>query len=405
MMKGPLKVVLGVVTSIGGFVEVGSLSTAAQAGAQFRFALLWALVMATLCLIALVEMSGRLAAVSGHTLVAAVRERFGWSFQVVPLSAEIVLDLLLLAAELGGVAIALQLVTGLPARAFVLPAALAVWLLLWLGSFDTVENTAGLLGLVTLCFIGAAFKLGIPAGELVRGLVPALPADHRTSYAFLAVSILGATISPHMLNFYASGAVQGKWSEKDLTLNRVTAGLGMGFGAAVSFGVMASAALVLQPAGIEVDSYQQAARMLPPAFGRWGVPLFAASLAVGCFGAALEVASNLAFALAQSLGWNWDKDQKPAADARFSVAYTLAIALAVLPVLLGLDPLRLTMFAMALTVMVLPLVALPFLVLMNDEHYVGEHRNGWLGNAVVGLVVVMGTLLAFVAIPLEILGG
>jgi Mn2+/Fe2+ NRAMP family transporter len=267
-----------------------------------------------------------------------------------------------------------------------------------------IEDAAGLLGLVTLCFVAAAFKLGLPGAEVAQGLLPTLPEDHRASYAFLAVSILGATLSPYMLNFYASGAVEEKWTPKDLVTNKITAGLGMGFGSVVSFGVMASAALALQPAGIRVDDYAQAALMLPPAFGRWGVPLFAVSLAVGCFGAALEVSVNLAFAVAQSLGWNWDKNQKPAQDARFSMVYTLAIALAVLPVLLGLDPLRLTLFAMALTVMVLPLIALPFLVLMNDEHYVGEHKNGRLGNTVVGFVVVMGLLLALVAIPLEILG-
>ena len=55
-MKGLLGVALGVVTSIGGFVEAGSISTAVQAGAEFRFALLWAIAIAALCAAALVEM-------------------------------------------------------------------------------------------------------------------------------------------------------------------------------------------------------------------------------------------------------------------------------------------------------------------------------------------------------------
>jgi len=83
---------------------------------------------------------------------------------------------------------------------------------------------------------------------------------------------------------------------------------------------------------------------------------------------------------------------------------TLAILIAVVPILAGVDPLRLTLLSMALTVIVLPIVVLPFLVLMNDEHYVGKHRNGWLGNAVVAFIVVMGFVLALVAVPLEIMG-
>ena len=60
-MKGPLKILLGIVTSICGFIEAGSLSTSAQAGAEFGMRLLWAIAIATICLVFLVEMSGRLA--------------------------------------------------------------------------------------------------------------------------------------------------------------------------------------------------------------------------------------------------------------------------------------------------------------------------------------------------------
>ena len=79
-MKKILQLSLGIVTSVGGFLEIGSVITAAQAGAQFGYKLLWAILLGTLCLIFLVEMSGRLAAVSKHTIVDATRERFGFPF-------------------------------------------------------------------------------------------------------------------------------------------------------------------------------------------------------------------------------------------------------------------------------------------------------------------------------------
>jgi Mn2+/Fe2+ NRAMP family transporter len=55
--------------------------------------------------------------------------------------------------------------------------------------------------------------------------------------------------------------------------------------------------------------------------------------------------------------------------------------------------------------LILPVVVLPFLVLMNDPHYVGKHRNGRIGNTVVFIVIVMAAILAVVSIPLVILGG
>ena len=122
-------------------------------------------------------------------------------------------------------------------------------------------------------------------------------------------------------------------------------------------------------------------------------------------GAALEVALNMAYLLGQSMGWSWGENLKPKDGTRFSFVFTLAIGISAVLVLLGLDPLRLTLFSMALTVLILPVLVLPFLVLMNDEHYVRGHTNGWVANTVVGFVVVAGFLMALVAIPLQILGG
>jgi Mn2+/Fe2+ NRAMP family transporter len=394
-----------VVTSFAGFIEVGSLSTSAQAGSVFGFQLLWAVALAALGVAVLAEMSGRLAAMSKHSVAASVREHFGVHFYAVPFLAEAVLDLLVLSAEIGGMAIAVRLLTGTGLRWWVIPAGLLVWGLLWRGTFGMIEDGVSLLGLVSLCFVVAVFRLHPHWGDVGRGFLPTLPTHHHARYAFYAVSILGATISPYLLNFYASGAVEEKWSEKDLNVNRVVAFFGMGFGSTISMSVLAAAALVLRPRGISVDSYEQAALMLVPPLGRWGVTLFAASLGIGCFGAALEIALNFAYTVAQASGWNWSEDLEPKDDARFSMVYTAVVVLAVLVVLSGVDPMRLTMLSMALTVIVLPIVVFPFLVLLNDERYVGRHTNHLLGNVAVAVIVIAGFLMAIVAVPLEILGG
>ena len=70
-MKRFIEIALGIVTGIGGFLEAGSLATAAQAGAGFRFDLIWSLVLGAACLAFLVEMCGRLSAISKHTVPAA----------------------------------------------------------------------------------------------------------------------------------------------------------------------------------------------------------------------------------------------------------------------------------------------------------------------------------------------
>ncbi len=403
-MNKVLTVALGVLTSVGGYLEAGSIGTTLAAGARFRFSLLWAIVLGTVCIAFLIEMSGRLAAVSHHTLADAMRERFGIRYQVVPLGAQLLLDLLVLAAEIGGAAFALQLVTGVSFRLWAPLVALLVWMLLWLGTFGTIENGVSLLGLVTLSFVAAAYLLHPPAQALIAGLRPTLPADDRVSYLYLAVSIIGATVSPYLITFYSSGAIEDDWDPSLLVTNRIVAALGMGFGALIAIGVLITAAMVLAPAHITVESFADAANVMTTVFPQWGRGLFAASLFIGCVGAALEIGLDGAYILAQSAGWNWGENQRPAEGARFSLTYTGFLALALFIAVIGPDPLTLTMLTMALTAVILPVVVAPLIVLMNDQHYLSEHRNGWVANVAVITVTLVAFVLAAMAIPLQFAG-
>ncbi|MBZ9811392.1 MULTISPECIES: Nramp family divalent metal transporter [unclassified Mesorhizobium] len=405
-MKKLLEISLGIVTSVGGFLEVGSMATAAQAGATFGFQLIWAVVLGTICIIFLVEMAGRFAAVSHHTISDGIRERFGFNVSLWPLLAALLVNFMVLSAEIGGVAIALELATGIGFQWWALPVALMAWLLLWKGTFGLIEKGVSILGLVTLCFVVAAVMLKPDWTAVTSGAVPTLPAHDAANYWFMAVSILGASISPYLFMFYSSGAIEDKWDKSYLGTNRAIAGLGMAFGGTISIGVLMVAALVLATHGIDqVDDYHQLPLMLIPIFGFWGFVLFVASLAIACFGAALEVGLQQAYLVAQGFGWNWGEDLKPRDDPGFSAVYTVSLFLAAIPIMLGLDPLKLTIFSMALTAASLPLTVVPFLFLLNDKRYVGEHRNGIVSNAAVIFIIALGFVLAVVTIPLQIFGG
>jgi NRAMP (natural resistance-associated macrophage protein)-like metal ion transporter len=223
-VKNLLKIGLGILTSGGGYLEVGSLGTALQAGARFRYGLLWAIALGTICAAFLVEMTGRLAAVSHHTMVDATRKHFGIAFQIWPLAAQVVVDLLVLAAEVGGGALALQLATGISFRAWAIPVALLIWVLLWRATFSAIEHGVAVLGLVTLAFVVAAIWLQPDWHAVGRGFVPHRPPHDAAQYAYLAVGILGATISPYLVTFYSSGAIEEKWKAADLMPNRIVAG-------------------------------------------------------------------------------------------------------------------------------------------------------------------------------------
>lgn len=403
-MKKLFEIALGIVTSVGGFLEIGSIVTAAQAGALFGFQLTWAILLGGLCVIFLVEMSGRFSAISKHTIPAAMRERFGFTMFTIPLVVIGVVSLLVLGAEIGGACVAIEFLTGISFQVWAIPVGLLVWLLLWRGTFGLIEKGVSLLGLVTVVFAVGAYKLHPSLPALSAGMLPTLPRHDAARYWFIAVSILGASISPYLFYFYSSGAIEDKWNEGYLATNRFVAALGMSFGSFLSVAVLVGAALVLLPRGIRIDHYDQAALMLMVPLGRWGFLLFAAALFIACIGAALEVSLEIAYVLAQGFGWTWGEDKMPREEARFSLSYTVAILAGTLLVLIGIDPLKLTIFSMALTALSLPVAIGPFLILMNDKRYLQTHRNGWASNTVVVLTIAMAFVLAVVTIPLEILG-
>jgi Mn2+/Fe2+ NRAMP family transporter len=218
------------------------------------------------------------------------------------------------------------------------------------------------------------------------------------------VSILGASISPYLFLFYSSGAIEDAWDENYIGVNRIIATGGMSFGSLISVAVLALAAIVFLPAGNKVQHYYELTPLLTPAFGKWGVRLLAASLGIACLGAALEISLQLAYFAAQGFGWNWSENQKPREEARFCLTYTGAILFGILVVLTGIDPLQVTVSSMVLTAATLPVSIVPFLILMNDEHYLQRFRNGWFSNTVVLLIIGLAFVLAVVSVPLQIFG-
>ncbi|PYP79178.1 MAG: hypothetical protein DMD35_09095 [Gemmatimonadetes bacterium] len=382
-MKKWSEVALGVITSIGGFLEVGSIATSTQGGAEFGYRLAWVLVLGTLSLALLMEMTGRLAAVSKRTYVDLLRERFGYRFFLLPLVAVFLVSFLVLASEIGGVSIALQMATGINFAWWAIPVALLGWVLLWRGTFGIVEKGTALLGLVALVFAVGALKLHPAWPAVGHGMLPSLPSDNRARYWYLAVSILGASISPYLYLFYSAGALEDGWTMEHLGVNRVTAGLGNVFGGGLAVAALIAAALVLAPREIKVDRYEQIAMVL----------------------STLEIVLALAYLLAQGFGWSWSENLKPEKDARFATVYTVLILLAAVPIAIGANPLTLTNVSMVATAASLPVTVIPLLALMNDGDILMKHVNGWASNVALVVIALLSVALLVAALPLQLLGG
>ncbi len=406
-MKKFFAVALGILTAIGGFVDIGDLVTNAQVGARFGWSIAPAVVVGVVGICLFAEMSGRVAAVSGRATFDLVRERLGPRVGLLNLAGSMGVTFLTFVAEIGGVALSLQLVSSVNHLLVVPFVALAVWLLLWRAKFSAIENVLGLLGLSLVVFAVALWQLGPDWGALAHQAVTAdKPADEEwTTWAYYAVALFGAAMTPYEVFFFSSGGVEERWTAKDLGTMRANVFIGFPLGGLLSLAIAGSAATVLQPHGIMVDTLGETALPVAEALGKVGVAIAVLGFVAATFGAACETGLSVGYSLAQYVGEQWGKYVRPQAAVAFHTVLVLCTLAAAAVLLTGVDPIAVTEASVVFSAVALPLTYFPILVIANDPDYVGEHVNGRVTNALGTIYLVLIVVAAVAAIPLMVATG
>ena len=93
-MKQLFAVALGILTAIGGFVDIGDLVTNAVVGSRFGLGLAWVVLVGVVGICVYAQMSGRVAAVSGRATFEIIRERLGPRAGLANLAASFLINLL-----------------------------------------------------------------------------------------------------------------------------------------------------------------------------------------------------------------------------------------------------------------------------------------------------------------------
>lgn len=405
-MKKLLGVALGVLTAIGGFVDMGDLVANAETGSRFGMNLAWVVVVGVVGIVVYAEMSGRVAAICGRPVFDLVRERLGPRFGLANLLASFFINLLTLTAELAGVALALSLVTSV-SYLFLVPAvAVMVWIVCWRMPFATMERIFGLLGLCLMVFAVAVWRIG-PDWDAVfsEAAHPQVPGSESAfTYAYYGIGLFGAAMTPYEVFFFSSGAVEDGWTQKDLGENRANVLIGFPLGALLSLAIMSCAHLVLQPRSITVGQLSQVALPVAAAMGRLGLAVVLIGIFAATFGAALETSLSAGYVVAQYFGWPWGKHLPPTQATRFHGIVMISIFVSMMVGLSGIDPVKVTEYSIVLSAAALPLTYFPILVIANDERYMGaDHTNGRLLNTLATVYLVVLVAVAVATIPLMII--
>jgi Mn2+/Fe2+ NRAMP family transporter len=269
------------------FIGPGTVTTAARAGSDFRFALAWALLFSVIACLVLQEAAGRITILTGRELGEAIRARFagsGWG-RWLPALAAIGIILGCAAFEagnlLGGVA-GLRLIVDAPPATLTIIAGVEAALLLGTGNTKWIARVAGaLVAVMGVAFLVTAIRLGPDLGELLRGLlVPSIPVGGTV----LVLGLVGTTVVPY--NLFLGSALA-----RDCKIEEMRWGLAV---AVIGGGIISLGVLVVGSAlggGLE---YERLAAVLSDRLG----PGAGASLAIGLFAAGFTSAVTAPLAAA-----------------------------------------------------------------------------------------------------------
>ena len=402
-MSKVLGLALGILAAIGGFVDIGDLVFNVSAGATFGYQLMWVVVIGVVGIIVYSEMCGRVAAVSGKAVFDAIRERVGFKAALGALVASEVVNLMTLAAEVGGVAISLQLLSGLPYRWLIVLAIVGLAVVLWVTSFEWLERIFGYGGLCLLVFAVAAVKLGPDWSKVGSGFLPHLTQNNKLLYAYFAIGLLGAAMTPYEVYFYSSGGVEDRWSPKDIGLNRANAIIGYGLGGFLSFALMITGGALFLGHGISPEHLGTIALGAENPLGRIGLLFALVGVLFAVGGASIDTVFSGAYNLAQFCGWEWGRYRHPRGAPRFTLTWLVLLALALAIVITGVDPVMLTEYAVIFSVLALPLTYIPILLVANDKTYMGRYGNGRLANGLGVFYLLVIMIVALTAVPLMVL--
>jgi manganese transport protein len=392
------KIALGIIAAIGGFVDIGDLVFNSQAGSAYGYSLLWAIPIGVVGIAVYAEMCGRVAAITGRPVIDCVRERLGFTPALVTVIAGQVINLLTVAAELGGVAIILQLLTDAPFTLWLVVGAAAMVVVVGALSFEGIERVFGYGGLLLLVFVVAALQSGPDWHAVAHGFVPDAPADNL--YWYFVVGLISAALMPYEVYFYSSGAVEEGWGAKDLRVNRLNAIIGYGLGGTLSIGIIVLTAQVFHPVGVSPDSLGTVGLSVQQSFGEVGLLLALLGMLMAVAGATIDSSFAAAYTTAQFCGWEWGRYRGPLRAPRFTLTWLAVLTAGVAIVLSGIDPVDLTEYSVVFSVVCLPLTYLPVLLVAGDRRFMGEHANGRISRSLGWLYFAVIAVLAVVAVPL-----
>jgi NRAMP (natural resistance-associated macrophage protein)-like metal ion transporter len=380
--------------------DCSAIGTYASAGAKFGPSFLWTAPVTFPMMYAVVYLSSKLGQVSGKGLFHVIKDNYpGWLLWPT-LVGVLIGNTIEAAADLGGMAAAINLFVPVPIPLIVVAEAAVILALQVWGSYELIRNVFRWLALALLAYVGSAVLAKPDPGEVLRGtLVPTI----QFSGEFLAmiVAVIGTTLSAYLYTWQTNVEVeeevlQGRTrleqrrgaTDEELKASRRDILLGMLFSNLIMYFIILSTAATLHKAGqTEVETAAQAAEALRPLAGDAAGILFAAGVIGVGFLAVPIMTTGAAYDLCQVMGWRSSLHARPREAKRFYLCIAAFTALAAGLNFLGFNPIKALVWSGIVQGFSTPPLLLLILLMTNNRAIMGDRVNSWSTNVLGGVTV------------------
>jgi Mn2+/Fe2+ NRAMP family transporter len=378
--------------------DAGGIAIYSIAGANYGYNMLWTLMPIVFLLIILQEMSSRTGIITGKGLADLIRENYGVRTAFWVMAALFITNLGNTAAEFSGWAASMELFNiskyiSVPVGVFF------VWFLVTKWNYGIFEKIFLGICFIYLTYIVSAFLAKPDWSEVARKTVmPHITWD--ASYLIMVVSIIGTSITPWQQFYLQSGVVEKGLRKENLWASRIDVIFGSVMMGIVAFFIIVACGATLFPAGIGIDSAEQAALSLKPLAGPNAYILFAiglanASLFSGCI---LPLATT--YYICEAMGWEMGIGKSFKEAPHFKFIFTTILVLGASIVLIPHLPLiKVMWFSQIVNSMLLPVVMIFMIQLINDDDIMGTYKNSLWMNIVTyigaGVLILLNVVLLY----------
>ncbi len=317
-----------------------TVATLAVIGSTTTYELGWLTLLVIPMLAVIQAVAAQVGTVSKKGLEDCVRHAYGRLWAFVALAALLIVNILTLAADLEGGGAAMQLLTNLDYRWWVLPLGALTVVMLVFGSYRTIERVLRYVALLFLTYVAAAFLAHPDWGAVFRGsFVPHF--DFRPDTVSGALALLGTTLTAYAYVWETIELSEEKPKLRRLGLVQVDATLGIVVAGLTFWFILVATGATLGVHHKTVQTAQQAAQALEPVAGKYAQLVFAIGLLGSALVAIPVIAGTSAYVAAEMFGWRHSLDAKFDRARQFYLTLAGCVLVAVLIGMAGVPPIKL----------------------------------------------------------------